>query len=149
MDGTKQSKRKNANDFVNEISVSKYVKAQKEYHFYIALTLANIELIWCDEYAGQDAYTHPIYDQILHRTKWMKENHFIGFYSRRLSKQSSNSILYNAAPAKTGQTNYPRRYYLRIVDPNQSTTYTRQAVLTECVEVSIFIGIVWNFYLAF
>ena len=138
MENKQQSKRKSANEFITQLSLTKYVKGQKEYHFYIALTKPNIELIWCEEYPGQDAYTHPMYDQILNRTKWMSDNHFIGFFSRRTSK-STNTILYNEAAAKPGQTIYPRRYYLRIVDSNESTIQSRHAVLKECVEVSLYI----------
>jgi hypothetical protein len=129
------NKRKSASDFIQELASTKYVKGQREYYFYITLTMPSIELIWCDEYEGQDAYTHPIYEQILNRTQWMKDNHFAGIYSRRASR-SVDSITYNKTPPKSGQTCYPRRYYLRIVDPNTSTVDSRRAILEKCVQVS-------------
>lgn len=134
MQTNNQSKRKSANTFIKELSGNKHVKGLKEYQFYITLTKANVELIWCEEYEGQDAYTHPIYDNIVTRSKWMTDNRFVGFYSWRTSKES-NSIKYNAAATKAGQTVYPRRYYLRIVDTDESTTHSRYSVLMECVKV--------------
>lgn len=136
MDTPIQSKRKAANELVKEVSQTKYQKANKEYQFYIALTMANIELIWCNENIGQDAYTHPIYENITSRSAWMTKYNFIAFYPWRTSK-TSNTIVYNTTSSKAGHSAFARRYYVRIVDPNQSTANSRFDVLMECVKVSI------------
>jgi hypothetical protein len=138
MKGTNLSKRKNASTIVSEVSLTKHTKGNKEFRFYIVLTKANIELIWCDEYDGQDAFTHPIYDHIINRSKWMVENQFIDYYPWRTSK-NINKICYNVMPTKLGQPPFPRRYYLRLVDPGESTRESRFQVLDQCVKVRFFL----------
>ena len=131
-----KSKRKAADILLKELSTSSDCKTRtKECRFYITLTKANIELIWCEEYEGQDAFTHPIYEHIKNRSPWMMRNRFIAFYSWRQSRDFNFKVL-NATPPKIGQSPYPRRYYLRIVDDNESTPESRRKVLLECVNVS-------------
>ena len=146
MKAINQSKRKNASTIVSEVSLTKHNKVNKESRFYILLTKANIELIWCDEYEGQDAFTHPIYDHIVNRSKWMAENQFIDFFPWRTSK-SINKIRYNVMPTKLGQSAFPRRYYLRLVDPGESNRESRFHVLDQCVQVCQFFRLF--FYLIF
>jgi hypothetical protein len=137
MDATYKSKRKSASAITKEVSLTKHGKSTKNCYFYIVLTMANTELIWCDEYEGQDAFTHPLYDHIVNRSKWMIDNNFIDFYAWRKSKEY-NDIVYNATTTKVGQSVFPPRYYVRVVDPNESTTESRYRILVKCVEVSIF-----------
>ena len=126
-----KSKRKAADTLVQEFSKPQ----MKSYQFYIMLTKPNVELIWCEEYAGQDAYTHPIYEHIMNRTTWMKRFKFVASYSWRESKNADNA-LYNVVPSRQNNTLYPRRYYMRIVDENESTTQSRYDILLECMNVS-------------
>jgi hypothetical protein len=134
MDTTNQNKRKSASAITKSVSLTKHGKGNKDCYFYIALTMANIELIWCDEYEGQDAFTHPIYDHIVNRSKWMIDNNFIDFYAWRKHKED-NTIVYNTTASKVGQSVFPRRYYVRVVDPGESTTESRYNILVKCVEV--------------
>lgn len=130
-DKTNNSKRKSSNAFIKAISKRGDTRGN-ECNFYIVLTLPNIELIWCEENEGQDAYTHPIYEQIKNRTDWMTENKFFAIHSWRRSRED-NSVVYNNA--RVGQGSYPRRYYLRIVDDNESTPETRNDILQKCAMV--------------
>lgn len=131
---TSSSKRKSAEQFVRDVKKRSDVK-NKEFPFYIALTMANIELIWCDESEGNDAYTHPIYLHIQNRTDWMVQNRFAGVYSWRQNKQN-NETKYNSASTKSA---YPRRYYLRIMDPNESTHQSRYEILQKCAQVCCYV----------
>lgn len=132
---TSKSKRKNSELLVQQLSKRTDLKLNKECQFYIVLTKANIELIWCEEYPGQDAYTHPMYEHIQNRTNWMIENKFVAVYSWRQSKEN-NAVTYNTTSNKVGQASYPRRYYIRIVDPNESTPQSRNDILQSCANVS-------------
>ena len=131
-----RSKRKGAELFIQELSKKSNVKVYKQCQFFIVLTKANIELIWCEENPYQDAYTHPLYEHIQNRTQWMIRNRFIAVHSWR-AKDNSGGVEFNATSNKVGQAPYPRRYYLRIVDDNESTNSTRRTILDECAKVRI------------
>jgi hypothetical protein len=134
-----KSKRKSANILLKELSRCSDSKTRiKEFCFYITLTKANIELIWCEEYEGQDAFTHPIYEHIKNRSSWMMRNRFIGIYPWRQNRDLNFKVL-NVTQTKIGQPAYPRRYYLRIVDDDdESTPESRRKLLLECVNVSTY-----------
>lgn len=132
-DKTNHSKRKSADLFLKGISKRIDIRGN-ELCFYIVLTLPNIELIWCEENEGQDAYTHPIYEQITNRTNWMIENRFFAIRSWRQSRDD-NSVVYNRIANRVVNSSYPRRYYLRIVDNNESTHETRKEILEKCAMV--------------
>ena len=129
-----RSKRKPADLLVKEIS-KRHDSYTKEFYFYIVLTKANIELIWCEEQEGLDAYTHPIYMEIKNRTAWMVRNRFFAFNSWRQSRQD-DSVVYNSTPNRVGQGSFPRRYFLRIMDNDESTHESRYNILKECALVS-------------
>ena len=128
-----RSKRKAADFLVKEIS-KRHDSYTKEYYFYIILTKPNIELIWCEEHEGLDAYTHPIYIEIKSRSSWMVRNRFFAFHSWRQSREDE-SVVYNLPPNRAGQGSFPRRYFLRIMDNNESTHQTRYTILKECALV--------------
>ena len=129
-----RSKRKPADLLVKEIS-KRHDSYTKEFYFYIVLTKANIELVWCEEQEGLDAYTHPIYMEIKNRTAWMVRNRFFSFNSWRQSRQD-DSVVYNSTPNRVGQGSFPRRYFLRIMDNDESTHESRYNILKECALVS-------------
>ena len=129
-----RSKRKPADLLVKEIS-KRHDSYTKEFYFYIVLTKANIELVWCEEQEGLDAYTHPIYMEIKNRTAWMVRNRFFAFNSWRQSRQD-DSVVYNSTPNRVGQGSFPRRYFLRIMDNDESTHESRYNILKECALVS-------------
>ena len=129
-----RSKRKPADLLVKEIS-KRHDSYTKEFYFYIVLTKANIELIWCEEQEGLDAYTHPIYMEIKNRTAWMVRNRFFAFHSWRQSRQD-DSVVYNSTPNRVGHGSYPRRYFLRIIYNDESTRESRYNILKECALVS-------------
>jgi hypothetical protein len=128
-----RSKRKSADFLVKEISKRQDIYT-KEYNFYIVLTRPNIELIWCEEHDGLDGYTHPIYVEIKNRTAWMVRNRFFACHSWRCNRDD-DSVVYNVTPNRVGQSSYPRRYFLRIMDNNESTHQTRYNILKECAMV--------------
>lgn len=128
------SKRKSAKALLEDFHVNRAPPTRNN-KFYIALTRPNIELIWCDDYIGQDAYTYPILKEIIDNSDWAKDNKFAASYSFRESRES-NTLLFNVTPAKNN-TLYPRRYFIRFVDENESTKQSRYQILEKCVNVSI------------
>ena len=130
------SKKKSGDVFFHEISKRNDIN-RKACDFYIVLTKPNRELIWCEENKRQDAFTHQIYCQIMNRTAWMTRHPFFAIHSWRTILQD-NSVLYNTTPNRVGQYSYPRRYYLRIMDNNESTHHSRNSILQECVTVRVY-----------
>jgi hypothetical protein len=98
------------------------------------LTACGIELIWSEEYVGQDAFMNSLSKDIEEKVQWTKEEGLFMAVSMRDGK-SSNNIVQNIRMAKDG-TKYPRRYFCRAVDINSSSAESRRAFLVRLIHVS-------------
>ena len=101
--------------------------------FSIISSAAGIELIYCDLYPGQDAYTNQIRVAIIEKKDFVLQEGIFHFCSMRKSKEEDTYLL-NKKPGKGG-TYCPRRYYIRMVE-NNSSSDSRYAMLEKCSKVS-------------
>jgi hypothetical protein len=105
---------------MTQIKVSHTKQARKLIYVFKVLKLkADIEIIWCEKTPRDDAFIHPLIQDI-EDNELFREHGIITIIQRRMS-HLDNMICFNANDP------YPRRLIVRIID--ESTPESRRAIL--------------------
>ena len=104
-------------------------------NFYILLTAADIELIWCDAYEGQDALMNDLRMAIVDKKKHVVcKLGLITSCSMHVGKDN-NTVILNRTPSKQDHQHYPCWYYVHLVE-GESMSETHKQFLNQLAKVS-------------